>query len=55
MLFMVVGGGGGGPEGIFWGKIYRGKIYSGIVLHVETNDQSIPRGEEFHKMHFTVI
>ena len=38
-----------------WGTHFVGKIYRGIVLHGRTNDQIIPRGKEFHKMHFPVI
>ena len=34
---------------------FAGKIYRQIVLHDGTNDHIIPRGTEFHKMHFPVI
>ena len=37
------------------GTNFGGKIYGGIVLHGETNDQTMQRGAEFHKIHFTVI
>ena len=39
----------------FHGKNSAVKIYRKIVLHEGTNDQIIPRGKEFHKMHFSVI
>ena len=44
------------PKNAFHGGTnFVGEIYSGFVLHVGTNDQNIPRGKEFYKMHFPVI
>ena len=39
-------------EQIFFGGA---NLWGGIVLHGRTTDQIMPRGEEFHKMHFPVI
>ena len=36
-----------------WGG--EGGIYWEIDLHWGTNDQNMPRGKEFHQMHFPVI
>ena len=38
-----------------WGTHFVGKLCKGIALYGGTNDQIIPRGKEFHKMHFPVI
>ena len=38
-----------------WGTNFMGKIYREVVLHAGTNDHIIPRGKEFHKIHFPVI
>ena len=44
------------PENYFHGGTYFvGKIYRAIVLHEGTNNQIMPKGKEFHKMHFPVI
>ena len=44
------------PQNAFyWGTYFVGKIYSGIFLHVGTNDQNIPREKKFHKMYFPVM
>ena len=44
------------PQNAFyWGTYFVGKIYSGIFLHVGTNNQNIPREKKFHKMYFPVI
>ena len=32
-----------------------GKAYKGIVLHGGTNDLIMPRGKEFHKIHYPVL
>ena len=49
------GGGVFSKKCFSWGKIFVGKMYRGIVLHRGTNDQIVPTGKEFHKMHFRVI
>ena len=46
--FQEGGVGGGGTN-------FAGKIYMEIVQHGATNDQIIPRGKEFHKIHFPVM
>ena len=44
------------PKNAFHGGTsFVGKIYSGIFLHMGTNDQNILTGKEFHKMHLPVI
>ena len=42
-------------KNFFMGTKFVGKIYSGIALHVGTNDQNIPAAEEFFKIYFPVI
>ena len=42
-------------EGGVGGTNFAGKIYMEIVQHGATNDQIIPRGKEFHKIHFPVM
>ena len=57
------GEGGGGERGVtfFQENVFRGgtnfeeNIYREIVLHERTNDGNIPRGKQFHKIHFSVI
>ena len=40
---------------VFIGEKFCVESFSEIVLHGGTNDRIIPRGKEFHKMHFPVI
>ena len=57
MKYGVRGGGTFFLKNSFHGATnFMGKIYSGVVLHLGTNDQNIPRmGGEVHKIHFPVM